>query len=297
MRRLLRQTGDLALASLKMLVRDRTAMLGAAIFPVLFLLVFSLYDLSLTPLGDFTVTETVGPTGDASVDYFDYVLPGMLAMGLVNFTMVGIAGSVARYRETKVLRRLTVAPVSPVAFIAGQVLARVVIALGQVMLLLVLGIALGGTVTGNPLWLLLLAALGNLIFLALGVAIAGRVSSVDAANNLAGVATMPLMFLSGMFFPLATLPPVARLIGEALPITPLITAMRAVSLQGAGLTEITSELVWLGLWVPLSLLIARLTFQMGHAPNQRAWPPRRRPPVESAPQHRSRRGTRGTVRA
>jgi ABC-2 type transport system permease protein len=265
MRRLLRQTSDLTLASLKMLVRDRTAVLAAAIFPVLFLLVFSLYDLSLTPLGDFAGTEAVGPTGAASVDYFDYVLPGMLALGLMNFTMVGIAGSVARYGETKVLRRLTVAPISPVAFVAGQVLARVVIALGQVVLLLVLGIALGGTVAGNPLWLLLLATLGNLIFLALGVAIAGRVSSVDAANNLAGVATMPLMFLSGMFFPLASLPPVARLIGELLPITPLVTAMRAVSLHGAGLTEITSELLWLGLWVPLSLLVARLAFQTDHA--------------------------------
>ncbi len=253
----MRQTLDLTVASLKMLLRDRTALLGAAIFPVLFLLVFSLYDLSITPIGDVGVGDAA-----AALDYFDFVLPGMLAMGLMNFTMVGIAGSVARFRETKVLRRLTAAPVSPSAFIAGQVLARVVVALGQVVLLLGLGVALGGTVIGNPLWLLLLATLGNLTFLALGFAIAGRSPSVDAANNLAGLATMPLMFLSGMFFPLAALPASVQRVAEVLPITPLVEGMREVALHGAGIGDVTTELLWLVAWVPISFVLARLAFRM-----------------------------------
>ena len=253
----MRQTYDLTVASLKMLLRDRTALLGAAIFPVLFLLVFSLYDLSITPIGDLGVAGSV-----PGLDYFDFVLPGMLAMGLMNFTMVGIAGSVARFRETKVLRRLTAAPVSPSAFIAGQVLARLVVALVQVLLLLGFGVALGGTVTGNPLWLLVLATLGNLTFLAFGFAIAGRAPSVDAANNLAGLATMPLMFLSGMFFPLASLPGGIQRVAEVLPITPLVDAMRAVSLHGATPGELTVELAWLAAWVPISFVVARLAFRM-----------------------------------
>jgi hypothetical protein len=58
----------------------------------------------------------------------------------------------------------------------------------QVLLLLVVGLLLGGTVVGNPLVVVALAVLGNLTFLALGFAIAGRTSTVDAANNLAGLA-------------------------------------------------------------------------------------------------------------
>jgi ABC-2 type transport system permease protein len=257
MPRTLQQTVDLTRASLKMLLRDRTALLSAAIFPVLFLLVFSLYDLSLSPVGNFAV----GPATD-QVSYFDFVLPGLLALGLMNVTMVGIAASVARFRETAVLRRLAATPVSPSAFIAGQVLARLVIALVQVVLLLALGVMLGGTIVGNPLWVLVLATLGNLTFLALGFAIAGRTASVDAANNLAGVATMPLMFLSGMFFPLASLPAAVRTLGQALPITPLVDAMRAVALDGAGPLDITGELLWLSGWVPVSFLLARLTFRI-----------------------------------
>ena len=261
----MRQTYDLAIASLKMLLRDRAALLAAAIFPVLFLLVFSLYDLSIAPGGDLGVGTAAG-----SLDYFDFVLPGMLALGLMNFTMVGMAGSVARFRETKVLRRLTAAPVSPSAFIAGQVIARLVVSIAQVLLLLGLGVALGASVVGNPLWLLALALLGNLTFLAFGFALAGRAPSVDAANNLAGLATMPLMFLSGMFFPLESLPSAMRTVADLLPITPLVEAMRAVALQGVGLGDVRVELVQLAIWAVVGFGLARLSFRMSDARPARA---------------------------
>ena len=254
----MRQTIDLTRASIRMLLRDSEAILFAGIAPVLFLLVFSLYDLSVTGGGDLA-TGTAG----GSVSYFDFVLPGMLAMGLMNFTMVGIAGSVARYRETQVLRRLMATPVSPLAFLTGQVMARLALSVVQVLLLLIVGLLLGGTVAGNPLVVVTLAVLGNLTFLALGFAIAGRTSTVDAANNLAGLATLPLMFLSGMFFPLSALPDSVRAVAEWLPITPLIDGMRAVALDGVGLAALLPELALLTGWVLVSFTLARLSFRMG----------------------------------
>ena len=256
----MRQTIDLTRASIRMLLRDSEAFFLAALAPILFLLVFSLYDLSITPGGDLAMGATSG-----AIDYFDFVLPGMLAMGLMNFTMVGIAGSVARYRETQVLRRLTATPVSPLAFITGQVLARLGISIFQVLLLLLTGVLLGGTVVGNPLAVVALAVLGNLTFLALGFAVAGRAPTVDAANNLAGLATLPLMFLSGMFFPLAALPTGVRAVAEWLPITPLIDGMRAVALDGGSLLALGPELSLLAGWVLVSFALARLSFRMGDA--------------------------------
>lgn len=247
---------DLTRASLRMLLRDSEAFLLAALAPILFLLVFSLYDLTIAPDGALGV-------GGTELDYFDYVLPGVLAMGLMQFTMVGIAASVARFRETQVLRRLTATPVSPLAFIAGQVFARLAVSVGQVFLLLGTGLLLGGTIVGNPMWLVLLSILGNLSFLALGFAIAGRAPTVDAANNLAGLLTLPLMFLSGMFFPIASLPAPIRVVAEWLPITPLIDGMRAVALEGVGITALGSEVALLAVWVVLSFAVARLSFRMG----------------------------------
>lgn len=138
----MRQTAALFVASLKMLVRDRTALVGTVAFPVVFVLVFSLFDLSL--LGEGVLGA--GTTGARGLDYFGFVLPGLLANGLLSFTMVGMAGSVARYRETRILRRMVATPLAPAAFIVAQVAARLVLALVQVLLILGLGMALGADV-------------------------------------------------------------------------------------------------------------------------------------------------------
>jgi ABC-2 type transport system permease protein len=271
----MRQTFDLTRASLTMLYRDSEAFVLAVLAPILFLIVFSLYDLSISPMGDLAV-------GGDQLDYFDYVLPGLLAMGLMQFTMVGIAASVARFRETQVLRRLTATPVSPLAFIAGQVLARLAVSVVQVFLLLGTGLLLGGTIVGNLAWVVLLAILGNLVFLALGFAVAGRAPTVDAANNLAGLITLPLMFLSGMFFPIASLPGPVRVVAEWLPITPLVDGMRSVVLEGVGLGALGSELSLLAIWVVLSFALARLSFRMGGPSRQRIRVRRRQPSAAPA---------------
>jgi ABC-2 type transport system permease protein len=276
----MRQTFDLTRASLRMLYRDAEAFVLAVLAPILFLLVFSLYDLSISPMGDLAV-------GGDQLDYFDYVLPGLLAMGLMQFTMVGIAASVARFRETQVLRRLTATPVSPLAFIAGQVLARLAVSVVQVVLLLGTGLLLGGTIVGNLAWVVLLAVLGNLVFLALGFAVAGRAPTVDAANNLAGLITLPLMFLSGMFFPIASLPGPVRVVAEWLPITPLVDGMRSVVLEGVGLGALGSELSLLAIWVVLSFALARLSFRMGGPSRQRIRVRRRQPSAAPAAVHAS----------
>ena len=248
-------TSNLFVASLRMLLRDTTALIGTVAFPVLFVLVFALFDLGITPGNDLHV-------GGGRTDYFDFVLPGLLAMGLMNFTMVGIAASVARFRELRILRRMTATPLSPSAFIGAQVTARLVLALVQTLLMLGLGVALGAAIQGHVGWLLALATLGNLTFLSLGFAIAGRARSVDAANSMAGLATFPLMFLSGMFFPLAAMPQLAQWAAEALPITPLVNAMRAVALDGAAIGDLGLDLAKLLAWVPIALLLARLSFRM-----------------------------------
>jgi ABC-2 type transport system permease protein len=256
----MRATPNLFIASLRMLLRDTTALIGTVAFPVLFVLVFSLFDLAIVPGGDLGVGAGAG-----RLDYFDFVLPGLLALGLMNFTMVGIAGSVARFRETGILRRMNATPLSPSSFILAQVAARLVLALAQTGLMLGLGVVLGATVRGSVVWLLLLASIGNLTFLSLGFAVAGRAASVDAANNMAGLATFPLMFLSGMFFPLAAMPRFVQWVAEALPITPLVSTMRAVALEGAAPGDLGLDLVTMLLWVPVSLVLARLSFRMAEA--------------------------------
>ncbi|MEA2000283.1 MAG: ABC transporter permease [Actinomycetota bacterium] len=248
------QTAQLFTASLKMLVRDKTAFLMALTFPVVFVLAFSVFDVSFSAEGALT-----------GVDYFEYVLPALLAIGLMNFAMVGTAASVARYRELKILKRIVVTPLPASRFIAGQVGARLTLAAVQTGLIMIIGLLVGGTLgSGWPL-LFVISTLGNLIFLSLGFAIAGRVASVDAANNMAGLATTPLMFLSGSFFPIDSMPGWLQPLADLLPLTPLIDSMRAIALQGAGITDIGSELALIGAWIVGGLALARMTFRFNEA--------------------------------
>ncbi len=132
-RRPMRQTTQLFTSSIKMLIRDHAAFHMALMFPIVFVLVFAVFDVSFEAEGML-----------AGIDYFEYVFPALIAIGLMNFAMIGTATSVARYRELKILKRIVATPLSSSRFIAGQVGARLVLAAVQTGLIMILGLALGG---------------------------------------------------------------------------------------------------------------------------------------------------------
>ena len=250
----MQQITKLFTATVKMLVRDKAAFAMAVAFPVMFVLAFSIFDVRFSAEGAVT-----------GVDYFDYVLPGLLAIGLMNFAMVGSAAGVARFRELQILKRIVATPLRPWKFIAGQVGARLVLAAVQTAIIMAVGVLLGGDLGSGWPWLLVISLMGNLIFISLGFAIAGRVASVEAANNAAGLATTPLMFLSGSFFPVESMPGWLQPIADLLPLTPLVDALRAIAIQGAGITDVGSELAIIGAWIVGGLMLARATFRFNAA--------------------------------
>ena len=166
-----------------------------------------------------------------------------------------------RFREMRILKRILVTPLRPSRFITGQIGARIMLALAQVTLMLVLGVVLGATVRGDWIVILGLAAVGNLIFLGLGFGIAGLTKTVDGAQNLAALLTFPLMFLTGLFFPLESMPDAIQTVVAWLPMTPLVDAMRSVTLEGAGFLDLGPQLAVLGLWVAIAFAFARGTFR------------------------------------
>ena len=88
---------------------------------------------------------------------------------------------------------------------------------------------------------------------------------MDAANNMAALATTPLMFLSGSFFPIESMPEWLQPLADLLPLTPLIDSMRAIALQGAGIGDIGAELLLIGAWIVGGLTLARFFFRFNEA--------------------------------
>jgi ABC-2 type transport system permease protein len=196
------------------------------------------------------------------VDYFDFLLPGFIGMGVMTYTIIGMASVMTHYREQKILKRLLATPLRIQTFFAAQIIAYLILSLVQAAVILAAGILLfGGDVYGNYLWLFLLVLLGNLVFLNLGFIVGAYAQSVQAASSMGNALTVPMMFFSGVFFPTESLPGVLAAIVKYLPLSPLLDAMRGVALEARPIWDFPWELSLLGGWVVVSAFLAVRTFK------------------------------------
>lgn len=203
--------------------------------------------------------------GEEGTSFFEFVAPGIIGMGLMTFSTISLAASLARYREEGVTRRLRATPLRPWRFFAAVVGSYLLVAFVQVVVLLLFAQLLGVSLLGSTLPFLVLALLGNLVFLELGVVVTGLVHGRYAVEGAANAVTMPMMFLSGTFFPTDALPRPVELAVEALPLTHLLRALRDVSLDGESLWAQGPEVAVLLGWVAGTFLVARRVFRLDDA--------------------------------
>jgi len=193
--------------------------------------------------------------------FFEFLGPGIIGMGLMNFATISLAGSLSRYREEGVLRRIRATPLPPWKFFASVVLAHMTVATVQVLVISVVAELLGANVLRGGIPFLVIAILGTVIFLNIGAIVAGLVKGRGAVEGAANAITLPMMFLSGTFFPVGQLPEAVRLAVQVLPLTHLLAAMRAL-VEGESVVSQWPELLILSAWILGTFLVARLTFSL-----------------------------------
>lgn len=189
--------------------------------------------------------------------YLDFLLPGLVAMGVMTASIFGISSAMATYRAQRILRRLLVAPVRARDFFSAMVVAYLILALAQAVLIFSLGMSVFGvSVHGDPLSIAVLVILGNAIFLAIGFIVGSVATSVEAAAGIGNAVSLPMMFMSGVFFPSDGLPgPIAKAV-EFLPLTPMVDGLRGVVLDSHSVLDFPGELALLGVWVAVTSAIA-----------------------------------------
>ena len=165
-----------------------------------------------------------------NVSYFDFLLPGIVGFGVMVFSIIGLASVIALYREQKILKRIRATPLKVRTFFTAQVLAYLLLSMVQTGIILAAGVFLfGARIYGNVLWAFPLVVLANLTFLNLGFIVGSYSRSVSAASGLGNAVAMPMMFLSGAFFPTEGLPTILREAVQYLPLTPLLGLPSAAS--------------------------------------------------------------------
>jgi ABC-2 type transport system permease protein len=139
---------------------------------------------------------------------------------------------------------------------------RLIIAVVQSVLIVGIGAVLFDvTIVGNVLLVAALIVLGALTFLAIGYVIASYARTEESANALTSVVQFPLMFLSGIFFPVEFMPDWLQPVAAALPLTYLGDALRQTMVGGAAYVPLEIDVIVLGGWLLVSFLISARFFR------------------------------------
>jgi ABC-2 type transport system permease protein len=186
------------------------------------------------------------PVTGAAVRYVDYLFPGILGMNMMFSCLFGVGYVVLRYRKSGFLKRLHATPLTAFEFLTAQVLSRLCLILFVTGVLYVgIGTIIHFHRAGSALLLILVGLLSALSMVAMGLTIAARFSSEELVGGLLNLLTWPMMLLSGVWFSLEGSPRWVQWVAGIFPLTHVLGAARAVMIDGAGITDIVPDLVYL----------------------------------------------------
>ena len=175
--------------------------------------------------------------------YFDFIAPGLMAMTVMMSVMTGLPAAISQEKEVGTLDGMMVAPINRLAIIVGKTLAQTARGLLQGTLVLTLAVALFGvTIHGNILLIFALLLLGVFSFVGIGVVLTSFAKDQETAMMVMMTLMFPMMFLSGVFFPIQQMPWYMQSISKVLPLTYAATALRKIMVLGADVSMITTEL-------------------------------------------------------
>jgi ABC-type polysaccharide/polyol phosphate export permease len=194
--------------------------------------------------------------------YIDFVVPGLLGMNLMGSGIWGLGFTIVDARRRKLLKRLVASPMRRWEFLLSFLLSRLLTLVVEVIALVAFAILVFGVpLRGSLIELGLLCLLSALAFSAMGLLIASRVRTIEAASGLMNFIMLPMWILSGVFFSAERFPDVIQPFIRILPLTAVIDALRANMLQGAGLVEMNWQLPVIGAWLVGSFVFALRLFR------------------------------------
>lgn len=194
--------------------------------------------------------------------YVDFLVPGLIGMNLMSAGMWGVGYALVDMRIKKLLKRLLATPMRPADFMLALMTNRLVSTFLEVGALLGFArLALGVPVRGSLASVMAVALLGAMSFAGLGLAVACRARKIETVSGLMNLVMMPMFVGSGVFFSVERFPAAVQAVLRLLPLTALNDALRALTLEGAGLLSQWPQLLVLAAWGTASFALGLLLFR------------------------------------
>lgn len=186
----------------------------------------------------------------------DYLLPGILAMALMQLGLFGALNFVS-LRERKIIRRLGATPVPRAMMLWSEIAVRLLVGLFQTATIVVLGkLVFQVTISGNILAVLGAVILGAALFITLGYFLISFTRTEESAAGLIQLVQFPMMFLAGIFFPPEIMPAFLKPVMDAVPLTYLGDLLRAVMVGLPSVYGVWTDLTVLGGWLLAATVLA-----------------------------------------
>jgi ABC-2 type transport system permease protein len=170
--------------------------------------------------------------------YIDFLIPGLIALGVMMSCMWGISYGMIEKRSQKLLRRMVATPMKKSYFLMTLMTVRTILNfLESCALFLVAWLFFDITIQGNIVALLLIFLAGNISFAGIAILVSSHTAKTEVGNGLINAVVTPMMILSGIFFSYHNFPDGLVWIIRKLPLTILADGIRSIFIEGAGLAE------------------------------------------------------------
>jgi len=199
----------------------------------------------------------IKPLTVSGTRYIDFLVPGLITMGVMMSCMWGISYGIIEKRSKKLLRRLVATPMKKSHFLIALITVRIAMNFIESAVLFFFSlIAFKITIQGDISTLIIMFLAGNIAFAGIAVFVSSNTSNTEVGNGLINFVVFPMMVLSGIFFSYQNFPEWSLPVIKNLPLTMLTDGIRSIFNEGAGYHEVALPIIIL-------LTIGALFFSAG----------------------------------
>ena len=186
----------------------------------------------------------INPLTVSGTRYIDFLVPGLITMGVMMSCMWGVSYAIIERRSKKLLRRMVATPMKRSNFLIALITVRVIMNFIEAGLLFFFAfLAFHITIQGNIAAMFALFIAGNIAFAGISIFISSNTSKTEIGNGLINAVSMPMMVLSGVFFSYHNFPEWSIPVIQKFPLTMMADGIRSVFIEGAGFSEVSMQIV------------------------------------------------------
>ena len=195
------------------------------------------------------------------IKYIDWLFPGILAMNMMFSALWGVGYVIVRYRKNGVLKRLKATPLTALEYLSAQMLSRIFLLMFSLIIVWIgCTIIFNFRMVGSYFNVFLIFLLGGCSLTALGLLVACRGISEEFTSGILNFITWPMMFLSEVWFSLEGAPQWVKVMAKFFPLTHINNAVRRIMNDGAGLADVSFEVMTLTALTVVSLVVGARLF-------------------------------------